>query len=183
MLNLSHTIHFPIDSFMKLCSDHSMNLDDIDKALLALAEGDMDVCERPFDEWAHRVGIPVEVVISRLKTLKQKGVIREIKAILRHTKAGFKANAMVVWAIPEELVEEIGPKIATATAVSHCYERRGFGAYNVYSMIHARTKDEILETVRSIERETGISDYQIFWSVRELKKTSMRYFSQEDSCD
>jgi DNA-binding Lrp family transcriptional regulator len=160
-----------------------MNLDDIDKALLALAEGDLDVCERPFDAWAGKIGIPVEDVVSRLQALKERGVIREIKAVLRHTQAGFTANAMVAWSVPEALVDEVGERIATYPAVSHCYERGGFGRFNIFSMIHARTEGEVMDRVNDISQATGISDYQIFRSIKELKKTSMRYFSQEGSCD
>lgn len=153
-----------------------MDLDDIDKALIALAEGDLDVCERPFDSWADTIGIPVGEVISRLQALKRTGVIREVKAILRHARAGFTANAMVVWSVPEALVDEMGPRIAADSSVSHCYARSGFGPYTVFSMIHGKTADGIMETVNAISRETGIDDYQVFWSVREMKKTSMRYF-------
>jgi siroheme decarboxylase len=160
-----------------------MNLDDIDKAILALAEGDMDVCERPFDAWASKIGIPVGELISRLQALKERGVIREIKAILRHTQAGFTANAMVAWSVPEAHVDEIGHRIASFPEVSHCYERFGFGRFNIFSMIHARTDDEIRETVDSIAQAIGINEYQMFRSIKELKKTSMRYFCQEDSCD
>ena len=160
-----------------------MNLDDIDKAILALAEGDLDVCERPFDAWAGKIGIPVEEVVFRLQALKERGVIREIKAVLRHTQAGFTANAMVAWSVPEALVDEVGPTIASFPVVSHCYERFGFDRFNIFSMIHARTAGEIMEMVNSISQATGISDYQIFRSIKELKKTSMRYFSQEGSCD
>jgi siroheme decarboxylase len=160
-----------------------MNLDDIDKAILALAEGDMDVCERPFDAWASKIGIPVGELISRLQALKERGVIREIKAILRHTQAGFTANAMVAWSVPEAHVDEIGQRIASFPEVSHCYERFGFGRFNIFSMIHARTDDEIRETVDSVAQAIGINEYQIFRSIKELKKTSMRYFCQEDSCD
>jgi DNA-binding Lrp family transcriptional regulator len=160
-----------------------MNLDDIDKAILALAEGDVKACMRPFDSWADKVGIPVGELISRLLALKERGVIREIKAVLIHTKAGFTANAMVAWSVPEALVDEVGPKIASSPAVSHCYERKGFGSFNIFSMIHARTESEIMERVNAISQATGINDYQIFRSIKELKKTSMRYFSQEGSCD
>jgi siroheme decarboxylase len=160
-----------------------MNLDDIDKALLALAEGDLDVCERPFDKWAGKIGIPVEEVVSRLQALKERGVIREVKAVLRHTQAGFTANAMVAWIVPDAHVDEIGYTIASFPAVSHCYERKGFGRFNIFSMIHARTDHEIMETVNAISQATGINDYQIFRSIKELKKTSMRYFHQEGSCD
>ena len=160
-----------------------MNLDEMDKAILALAEGDAEICERPFDAWADRLGIPVEELISRLKALKDRGVVREIKAILRHTEAGFSANAMVVWAVPEDMVEEVGRTIASFPAVSHCYGRGGFGSYNIFSMIHARTDDEITERVNAISLSIGIEDYRMFRSIRELKKTSMRYFSQGGSSD
>jgi DNA-binding Lrp family transcriptional regulator len=141
------------------------------------------VCERPFDAWAGKIGISVEEVVSRLQALKERGVIREIKAVLRHTQAGFTANAMVAWSVPEALVDEIGYRIASFSAVSHCYERGGFGRFNIFSMIHARTKGEIMEMVNAISQATGINDYQIFRSIKELKKTSMRYFRQEGSCD
>jgi DNA-binding Lrp family transcriptional regulator len=160
-----------------------MKLDDIDKKVLACAQGDLDVCERPFDTWADKLGIPVQEVISRLQALKEKGVIREVKAVLRHRKAGLRANAMVVWAVPPAQAEELGAQIASSASVSHCYEREGFAPYTVFSMIHARTREEILETVEGISSLTGIKDYRIFWSIRELKKTSMRYSFQEDSCD
>jgi siroheme decarboxylase len=160
-----------------------MNLDDIDKAILALAEGDIEVCERPFDVWADTLDIPVVELISRLISLKERGVIREIKAILRHTQAGFAANAMAAWSVPKAQVEEVGQRIASFPAVSHCYERKGFGRFNIFSMIHARSDGEIMETVHAISEATGIHDYRIFRSIRELKKTSMRYFSQEGSCD
>ena len=160
-----------------------MKLDGVDKALLALTQGDLKVCARPYEEWALTLGIPLDEVISRLHALKERGVVREMKAILRHVKAGFKANAMVLWAVPEDKIDDLGPKIAAASSVSHCYEREGFGRYNVFSMIHARSDDEVMEAVSAIALATGIDDYKIFWSLKELKKSSMKYFHQEGFCD
>lgn len=155
-----------------------MELDDIDKALIALAQGDLEVCARPFDVWAARVGIPVEDVVSRLRSLRHRGVIRDVKAILRHRRAGFVANAMVVWAVPKDRVDEVGPKIAADGAVSHCYERTGFGPYTVFSMIHGRTREDVQKRVKAMADAAGIDDFRIFWSLRELKKTSMKYFQE-----
>ena len=160
-----------------------MKLDVIDRAILAHVQGDMELGERPFDALAESLGISGEEVVSRLRSLKEKGVIREVKAVLRHREAGFSANAMVVWAVPQSLVDEIGPRIASCPAVSHCYEREGFDPYTVFSMIHARSKEDIIRTVEDIVSLTGIKDHRIYWSVREFKKTSMRYTFQEDSCD
>ncbi|MCE5276133.1 MAG: Lrp/AsnC family transcriptional regulator [Deltaproteobacteria bacterium] len=153
-----------------------MKLDDIDIAILELAQGDLPMCERPFDEWADRLCIPVDEILSRLRSLKDRGVIRDIKAILRHRQAGLQANAMVAWAVPADRVDELGARIALGETVSHCYEREGFGRYTIFSMIHGRTRDEVTEVVRDLSSQTGIHDYQVFWSIRELKKSSMKYF-------
>jgi siroheme decarboxylase len=153
-----------------------MMLDETDRAILSLAQGDLPVSERPFSEWAKILKIPEEEVISRLASLKERGVIRDIKAILRHRQAGMSANAMVVWAVPAERVDELGPRIALCDAVSHCYEREGFGDYTVFSMIHGRSRKQVLELIRELSAQVGIDDYQVFWSIRELKKSSMKYF-------
>jgi DNA-binding Lrp family transcriptional regulator len=153
-----------------------MKLDTIDRAILALVQGDVSVSERPFDEWASKLGMPAEEFISRLQSLKDRGVIREIKAILRHAQAGFAANAMVVWAVPQTQVDELGPRIASSAEVSHCYERQGFGSYTVFSMIHGRSRNHVMEVIQEISSQIRIDDYQVFWSLKELKKSSMKYF-------
>jgi DNA-binding Lrp family transcriptional regulator len=153
-----------------------MKLDTIDRAILELVQGDVSVSERPFDEWASKLGMPADEVISRLQSLKDRGVIREIKAILRHAQAGFAANAMVVWAVPQTQVDELGPRIASSAAVSHCYEREGFGRYTVFSMIHGRSRKHVMEVIQEISSQLGIDDYQVFWTLKELKKSSMKYF-------
>jgi DNA-binding Lrp family transcriptional regulator len=154
----------------------AMDLDPMDMELLAMAESDMDVCARPFDGWARALGLQVEEVVGRLEALKRMGVIREVKAVLRHDRSGIGANAMVAWAVPASDVEEAGRVIASFDQVSHCYERSGFEPYTVFSMIHAATDGHLMETVRAVSEAAGLRDYKVFRTVRELKKTSMRYF-------
>jgi siroheme decarboxylase len=154
-----------------------MKIDKIDKAILSLAQGDLPVSVRPFDEWAAQLQIPVEEVISRLNAMKVQGVIRDIKAILRHTRVGVSANAMVVWAIPEDRVEELGRRIASREEVSHCYERVGFNPYTVFSMIHGSSREHVEKVIQELSDEIGIPDFQVFWSIKELKKSSMKYFN------
>ena len=151
-------------------------LDNKDKAILALAQGDLPIQKRPFDAWATYLGMDVLELLKRLDRLRNEGIIREIKAILRHQNAGFSCGAMVAWAVPEGLVDEIGNKIAENIFVTHCYERPAFGLYNVFSMIHGRSTVEVENVIGEISSDTGIGDYQVFWSVKELKKTSMEYF-------
>ncbi|HQI82219.1 MAG TPA: AsnC family transcriptional regulator [Deltaproteobacteria bacterium] len=152
-----------------------MKLDDIDRELLDHVQGDLEICEAPFAPLAERLGIGIAEVITRLRAMKEQGVIREIKAVLRHRKAGFAANAMVVWAVSGDRVDEVGAAIAARPEVSHCYEREGFAPYTVFSMVHAHSDAELDDAVRAMAAETAVDDYRIYRSVTELKKTSMRY--------
>lgn len=153
-----------------------VELDNIDKAILRFAQGDLIICERPFALWAKEIGITEDEVIKRLKKLKTSGIIRDFKAILRHVEAGISANAMVTWAVEESRAEEAGKTLSEFAEITHCYERPDFGKYNIFTMVHARSRKELIETVKNISEKTGLIDYQILWSKREFKKTSMQYF-------
>ena len=153
-----------------------ITLDKLDKNILKLAQGNLTVSEEPFAPWADEVGISQDELIGRLKRMKEAGVIRDFKAILRHVNAGVSANAMVTWAVEEARVAEAGEMLAGFDAITHCYERPDFGRYNIFTMIHARTKEDLLNMIKDVSVKTGLSDYQIFWSKHEFKKTSMHYF-------
>ena len=151
-------------------------LDDKDRAILALAQGDLPITERPFDVWADQLGMEVHELLERLERFKQEGIIRDIKAVLRHKNVGFDSGAMVAWAVPEDQVEEIGYKIAGSERVTHCYERPAFGEYTIFSMVHGRSDDDVIQVIEEISAAVGIDRYKVFWSVQELKKSSMKYF-------
>lgn len=151
-------------------------LDGLDRAILALVQGDLPDGAKPFDAWAQILDIEVSDLLKRIATLKEVGIIRDFKAILRHHQIGINANAMVVWAVPEHRVEEIGRRLAQYDAITHCYERTAFGAYTIFSMIHGKAEEELLGMIRAIAEELGIRDYQVYFSIRELKKSSMQYF-------
>ncbi|HQJ10102.1 MAG TPA: Lrp/AsnC family transcriptional regulator [Deltaproteobacteria bacterium] len=154
-------------------------LDDIDKKILARIQGDILLENRPFDAWAHELGMEGHEFIERLNFLKSRGIMREMKAILRHKTAGFPSNAMVVWSVPDQKIEEAGNEIARRDAVSHCYERQGFGEYAIFSMIHGRTDTEVEAAIHEIASSLQITAYKVYWSARELKKSSMEYVREE----
>lgn len=150
-------------------------IDETDRRILELVQGDLPSGNRPFDVWAGRLGMETGELIARLDALYERGVIRGVKAILRHRHAGISSGAMVAWAVPARDLEEIGEKIASRPEVSHCYERPGFGEYSIFSMIHGKTDDEVCKVIGEIAEETGIPEYRVYWSLRELKKSSMNY--------
>ena len=104
-------------------------------------------------------------------------MIRRFAAILRHYNAGFKVNAMVAWKVAVADADRVGTIMAGFDEVSHCYLREvpaEFG-YNLFSMIHARSTEQINTLLEELAFRTGISDYMIIKSIRELKKVSMEY--------
>jgi len=99
--------------------------------------------------------------------------------LLNHRKAGFNANAMSVWEAPEEKAEELGKKLASFSAVSHCYLRPKYPnwKYNLFAMVHAKTQDESNKIIEEMAKETGLNNYTKLYSTKEFKKVRIEYFS------
>lgn len=135
---------------------------------------------RPFEPLANRVGISDEALLQKAKEFLQRGLMRRYAAVLRHREAGFAANAMGAWSVPEDRIEEFGRKAAAFAAVTHCYQRTTYPdwPYAVFTMIHGRTKEECESIARRIAEDTGIKDYVLLYSVEEFKKTRMLYFEE-----
>lgn len=164
----------------------------LEKQIIASIQGDMPIVERPYLAIAERLGVTEDDVIETLRSLDRRGVIRRFGATLRHQKSGFRANAMVAWKVDESKINEVGAKMASFSAVSHCYRRNPTGEwpYNLYTMVHATDEDACREIARKMSAETGENNYSLLFSRKELKKISMQYFpdllpelSQEPSPD
>jgi DNA-binding Lrp family transcriptional regulator len=153
-------------------------IDDLEKEIIRHLQGDLPLTATPFAEVASNIGIGEEELIERIKGLKERGMLRRFGATLNHRQAGLKANAMVAWHVPEERVGEIGPLMASVRDVSHCYERRTNNKwkYNLFTMVHGRSKKHCREVVGIISEMTGIKDYVVLFTMREFKKTSPEYF-------
>ncbi len=156
-------------------------LTDLEKRLILALQRDLEITPQPFQELAARLGVAEEEVLQAIRSLKEKGYIRRFGATLRHQLSGFEANALVVWAIPEEQLSRLGQKLAGQRAVSHCYARKPAPGwpYNLYTMIHGKSPEEIRGMAAKMSREIGITDYEVLFSEAELKKTTMRYFQEE----
>ena len=157
-------------------------LTELEKKIIASIQGDIAVCERPYQSMAKYLGISEARLLEILADLCNRGVIRRFGATLRHQKSGFKANAMVAWQVEEDRIEEVGRIMATFKAVSHCYCRNpGNGwPYNLYTMVHAKDEPSCRATASKIAQKAGLQSYKLLFSRRELKKTSMIYFPEYD---
>jgi DNA-binding Lrp family transcriptional regulator len=153
-------------------------IDDLDKKIIHLIQGDLPLDPRPFAVLARTIGISEEEFVNRVRSLKRRKVMRRFGATLRHQEAGFNANAMVAWKVPEERVDEAGKAMARFREVTHCYQRRPEKdwVYNLYTMIHGENKEECQRIAEKISEAIGIKEYALLFSEKEFKKTSMQYF-------
>jgi len=153
-------------------------LTDLEKKIIALLQTDIPVVKRPFLEMAEKIGITEEKFLSVLKDLDDRGMIRRFGATLKHQNSGFKANAMVAWKVNEDRVEKTGNIMTSFREITHCYRRNPAPGwkYNLYTMVHAANEDECYAIVKKISEAVGEKEYELLFSRKELKKTSMKYF-------
>jgi len=140
-------------------------------------QGDIPLAERPFRQIAEEIGLPEGDVLAIARRLREKGVIRKFGAIVRHQRAGYAHNVMVVWAVPPGECEAAGNRLASFPEITHCYERTPpfAGRYNLFTMVHFRKQaDE--DRLREMAAAAGISEYRLLRSSEEFKKNSMEYF-------
>lgn len=156
-------------------------LTDLEKQVIALIQEDMPIVERPYMQMADQLGIPESHLLDILQSLVDRGIIRRFGATLRHQQSGYKANVMVAWQVDEDRIQEIGKTMASFRAVSHCYRRDPTDQwpYNLYTMVHSRNEAGCRKTVEKMAAKSGVAQYAMLFSQRELKKTSMKYFSKE----
>ncbi len=142
---------------------------------------DLPICHEPFAEIVESENISYDTLFKTLNELKNAGVMRRFAAILNHRKAGFNANAMVVWDVDADKGESIGKKAAEFSAVSHCYLRPKYKnwPYNLFTMVHGKTTDETNAVIESIAREIEHKSKRPLYSTREFKKVRIKYYTPE----
>lgn len=159
-----------------------MELSALDQAIYIYLQGDLPLCTRPYKELAERLQLPEESIIERIRELQAAGKIRRLSAVLRHREAGYQANAMVVWQAEPERIDRCGELLAGHAAVSHCYLRAVTEEFPwpLYTMVHARSEAALTAAVEELAQLSGLDEYQIIRSVREFKKSSMRFDQQQE---
>lgn len=150
----------------------------LDKAIISAISGDIPLVREPFKDIAGKLGIEDRVLLGRIRSFKRRGLMRKFAAILNHRKAGFRYNAMVVWDIPDVIIDRAGRVMASFKEVSHCYQRKRSPRwdYNLYSMIHGRAKKECFEVVRKMRKALGgCIKHKILFSSKEEKKSGAKF--------
>jgi siroheme decarboxylase len=159
------------------------DLSDLEHATIRVVQHDLPNVERPFAAYGEQIldGVSEDVVLDTLRGFKERKLMRRFAAVMNHRSAGFKANAMGVWAVPESELGAIGPQMAGFAAVSHCYRRPTYDdwPYSVFTMVHGRSARDCEATIEAIRDETGVDEYCLLWSVKEYKKVRLQYFTPE----
>ena len=155
--------------------------DEVDKAVIRALQGDLPVIPEPYAPGAAELGMTQEGLLEHLEGMRERKLLRRVAAILFHRRAGFSANGMGVWRVPDEQIAELGPRMAAFRGISHCYQRPTYAdwPYSVFTMAHGRSKEECDAILDSIAESTGIGDRATLYSSTEFKKIRLLYFTND----
>ena len=155
--------------------------DERDIAVIRALQGDMPVVPEPYAPAAQQLGMTESDLLAHLTQMQERRLLRRVAAILFHRRAGFSANGMGVWKVPDERIMELGPQMAAYRGISHCYQRPTYEdwPYSVFTMAHGRSKEECDAILDSIATDTGISERSTLYSSTEFKKIRLLYFTED----
>jgi DNA-binding Lrp family transcriptional regulator len=157
--------------------------DETDISVIRALQGPMEVTDRPYDAAAEAVGMDPSVFLEHLSGMVDRKLLRRVAAILFHRRAGFSANGMGVWRVPEDEIQETGRRMAAFRGISHCYQRPTYPdwPYSVFTMAHGRSKEECDAVLDSIAEECGLAgpDRATLYSSTEYKKVRLHYFTPD----
>jgi siroheme decarboxylase len=155
--------------------------DEFDIEVIRATQGPQAVVAEPYAPAAERLGLPVERLLDHMRGMVERRLLRRVAAILFHRRAGFSANGMGVWKVPDERILELGPRMAAVRGISHCYQRPTYEdwPYSVFTMAHGRSKEECDAILDSIAEMTGIDERATLYSSTEYKKVRLLYFTDD----
>jgi len=165
------------------CRQAVAPLTDLEIRYIRTMQQDLPVEPEPFAAIAGQLGVSLEELQRLTAGMKAVGRLRRFSAVLRHREIGFSANGMGIWAVPAADIQRVGEQMATYRAVTHCYRRPTYPdwPYNIFTMIHARSRDACHAVVDQIAHETGVAEYDVLFSTKEYKKVRVQYFTAAEA--
>ena len=153
-----------------------------DKAIIRALQGEFPLVAEPYKALAESVGMTENEFLARAEKLLKEKKIRKMGAVLKHREVGFVANALCAWVVPAERLDEVARNMSAAKEVSHCYDRttRPDWQYNLYTMIHGKSRQECEEVAARLAEENGVTERVMLYSKKEWKKTGMKYFCEDE---
>ncbi|QYZ65740.1 MAG: protein nirL [Gammaproteobacteria bacterium (ex Lamellibrachia satsuma)] len=157
-----------------------MVLSDADRSLVAEIQGGLPLSSHPYAEVGERIGMEEQEVIERITRLQDEGIIKRLGIVVRHHELGYTANAMVVWDVPDKHLDEVGGKLGSESCVTLCYQRPRRlpeWPYNLFSMIHGKDRQRVLNYIDAIIESCGLEGipHKVLFSGRRFKQRGARY--------
>lgn len=149
-----------------------------DRRLAAALEAGLPLTRHPYAEVARIAGSDEARTITQLRRWVDDGIVKRLGVVVRHHELGYKANAMVVFDVADDAVAALGARLAAEPGVTLCYRRRRHAPqwpYNLYCMVHGRSREEVAPVVERLGGIAGRSP-QILFSTRRFKQRGARYF-------
>ena len=162
-----------------------MSLDLLDRQLIAATQSGLPLVPEPYEAIGALLGLSSAEVRTRLAAMMASGVIRRIGAVPNHWRLGYVANGMTVWDVDDDRVDALGAQVGALPGVTHCYRRTRIlpgWRFNLFAMVHARTRDEAAPQIARIHALLGSAcrAHDVLWSTRILKKTGLRLQASGD---
>ncbi|MBM3558141.1 MAG: Lrp/AsnC family transcriptional regulator [Alphaproteobacteria bacterium] len=153
--------------------------DAVDRALVKATQAGLPLMARPYHAIAEVIGIAPEAVMERLRRMQASGVLRRVGVVPNHYALGYVANGMSVWDVDDARIDELGRQVGALAFVTHCYRRPRHlpeWPYNLFAMIHGKSREEVAERVGEIAALLGDAarGRDVLYSTRILKKTGLR---------
>ncbi len=157
-----------------------VSLDEADQVLITLMQTGLPLSTTPYADLGEKIGMPEKEVISRLKRLSDDNVIKRFGVVVRHHELGYRANAMTVWNIPDEIVSDLGPCMGKFEFVTLCYRRPRRlpeWPYNLFTMMHGQDRDDVLANIQFLIDRCGLKDFEhdVLFSTRRFKQRGAIY--------
>jgi siroheme decarboxylase len=148
------------------------------KVLKILSHG-LPICEEPYKELSEKIGVPQNKIFSFVQELVDANIISRFGMVINQEAVGYEENAIVVWDIPDEEVDQIGALLGLQEKISLCYRRQRQlpdWPYNLFTLIHGKTKQDVLAEINQIVSVNGIDDYacDMLISTETFKHTNTR---------
>ncbi|WP_435100177.1 siroheme decarboxylase subunit beta [Arhodomonas sp. AD133] len=149
-------------------------------ALVAAVQGGLPLVPRPFARLAAGAALTEDRVLATLRRWQAHGVLARFGVVVRHRELGYRANAMVVWDVPDTEVAEVGRAFAGHPFVTLCYRRPRRlpeWPYNLFCMIHGRSRERVTSQARVLATVAGDAarGHDLLFSRRCFKQRGARY--------
>lgn len=156
-----------------------MQPDAIDRQIIQATQTGLPLVAEPYQAIAEHLGVSAELIMQRMQTMQDNGIIRRIAAVPNHYKIGYRFNGMTVWDVDDQQIDSLGQQVAELSFVSHCYQRPRHlpdWPYNLFAMVHAKTEQDADRQIAVIAELLGTDSrrHTVLYSSKILKKTGLR---------